>query len=173
MVSQFSHFSGTRRANWWDYRAEAAYFVTICTKDKECFFGEIENEVVYLSEIGKWVMNEWKITPLMRRDMNIGLGEYVVMPNHFHGIIEIGKNEFNSGSKVTRNVFGPQSKNLAAVIRGFKSAVTTHARKADSSFAWQPRYHESIIKDEKTYHKIRKYILDNPKNWNSDELRKL
>ncbi|MBP4142321.1 hypothetical protein J3S90_10960 [Flavobacterium sp. P4023] len=99
----------TRLQNW-DYGAMGAYFVTICTQNREHFFGKIvqtqcivethcnaslQNEMV-LSDIGKKVEQEWLKTIELRPDMNLELGNFVVMPNHFHGILIIGKNEFNS-----------------------------------------------------------------------------
>ena len=67
------------------------------------------------------------------------------------------------------NKFGPQSQNLPSIIRGFKSAVTINARKINSDFAWQPRYYEHIIRDEKSYTRIRDYIRENPENWFDDD----
>jgi putative transposase len=97
----------------------------------------------------------------------------------------IGQNEFNTStqSKNTmhsrdamhcvstkgKNKFGPQSKNLPSIIRGFKSAVTTAIRKTgDNAFAWQPRYYDHIIRDRADYKRIENYILNNPKNWDLD-----
>ena len=82
----------------WDYEWTAGYFLTICTKEKECFFGEIVDGVMELSEIGDIAESEWLKTFEMRQDMNLTMGAYVVMPNNFHAIIGIGENEYNSGS---------------------------------------------------------------------------
>jgi REP element-mobilizing transposase RayT len=71
-----------------------------------------------------------------------------------------------------QNQFGPQVKNLSSVIRGFKSAVTISARKINPYFAWQPRYHDHIIRDYGSYQKIKNYIIDNPKNWELDDYGK-
>ena len=65
----------------------------------------------------------------------------------------------------SKNQFGPQSKNLAAIIRGFKSAVTINARKIDGQFAWQPSYHDHIIRNSTAFNNISTYIKNNPKNW--------
>jgi len=130
-----------------------------------------------LSEIGKIVKNEWKKTFEMRPDMNLMMGEFVVMPNHFHAIIRIGPYEYNSVCRTpnhcgpasnTMNQFGPQSKNLPSIIRGFKTAVTKDARIINPDFKWQMRYHDHIIRNEKSYHRITKYILDNPGKWGGD-----
>lgn len=84
------------RLQSWNYAWEAAYFVTICTANKQHFFGEIENDKMHLSSIGKIVRQEWLKTFDMRPDMNLMMGEYVIMPNHFHAIIHIGKNQYNA-----------------------------------------------------------------------------
>ncbi|GET35027.1 hypothetical protein PbJCM13498_38900 [Prolixibacter bellariivorans] len=84
------------RANWWDYRNEAAYFITICTAGKTHYFGTVRNRNMYLSKLGEIAKHEWLRTPMMRRDMHITLDEYIIMPNHFHAIIVIGENSFNS-----------------------------------------------------------------------------
>jgi putative transposase len=87
----------TRLKNW-DYANNSAYFVTICTKNRINYFGEIQNDKMILSEIGKIVEAEWIKTPEIRPDMNLKLDSFIVMPDHFHGIIIIGENEFNSKS---------------------------------------------------------------------------
>jgi len=79
----------------WDYGRNAAYLITICTQHRECWFGHIQNGTMVLSEIGNIIETEWLKTFEMRRDMNLKMGEYVVMPNHFHAIIIIGENEYN------------------------------------------------------------------------------
>lgn len=175
----------------WDYGWNAAYFVTICTKDRVCWFGEIVQtqdpaslQEMRLSPIGEIVHSEWVKTPKIRPDMNLELGAFVVMPNHFHGIIIIGENEYNdprrdamhcvstpptTNPEKPTNQFGPQSKNLASIIRGFKIGVTKHARQINPEFAWQPRYHDHIIRNEKSFHTISEYIVDNPLKWSEDK----
>ena len=172
----------------WDYGWSAAYFITICTKGRECFFGEIVDEKMQFSEIGKIAENEWLKTPGIRPDMNLELGEFVIMPNHFHGIIIIGENEFNTqrggndderrdalqcvSTTETANEFGPQSKNLSSILRGYKSAVKNYATKNNIRFAWQSRFHDHIIRDEKSFQNISNYIINNPTNWSKDQFFK-
>jgi REP element-mobilizing transposase RayT len=102
----------------------------------------VEGEM-QLSEIGKIAENEWSISPLLRPDMNLDMEIFQIMPNHIHGIIVIGRNEYNSTNNdynsdamirmieqnPPANHFGTQSKNLASILRGFKSAVTVEPRK--------------------------------------------
>ncbi|HRN42164.1 MAG TPA: hypothetical protein PK649_08845 [Vicingus sp.] len=177
------------RLKHWNYRWAGAYFVTICTKDRLPYFGKIENGKMILNEIGEMVENEWIITPKIRPDMNLDLGEYVVMPNHFHGVLIIGDNEYNTGISIggngdcrdamycvsTRseteptNQFGPQRKNIASVMRGFKSSVTKNARIINPDFTWQTRFYDHIIRDAQSFEKISNYIYNNPANWVDDK----
>jgi putative transposase len=100
------------RAPFWDYGWNAFYFITICTHNRICWFGNVVSEKMALSDIGKIVKTEWIRTFQMRPDMNLMMGEYVVMPNHFHAIIGIGNNQYNSpqnekrddGRDVIRNI---------------------------------------------------------------------
>ncbi len=167
----------------WDYSQRAAYYITICTANREHFFGMVQNNEMVYSNIGTIVEQEWINTPKIRPDMNLELGEFVVMPNHFHGIIFIGNNEYNSNivrdakhgvstDDIYKNEFGPQSKNVSSIIRGFKSAVTVQSKKINPDFGWQPRFYDHIIRNPKSYDVISQYIIDNPKKWVDDEFNK-
>lgn len=167
------------RLNAWNYGLAASYFITVCTDNRQHFFGEIINEKMVLSEIGEIVENEWIKTPGLRPDMNLELDAFCVMPNHFHAIIIIGNNEFNdrrdamhrvsTTTPQSANKFGAQSKNLASIMRGFKSAVTVAARLIDENFKWQARFHDHIIRNDLEFGRIRKYIIENPKTWQKDK----
>ena len=94
------------------------------------------------------------------------------------GIIFVGGNTFNQqsnpeskGGDTNSSVvtFGPQSKNLASIVRGVKSAVTIHAKIAGQDFAWQERFHDHVIRNEEEYRNIRNYIANNPANWEKDK----
>jgi putative transposase len=119
---------------------------------------------------------EWYKAKELRPDMNIDLDAFIVMPNHIHGIIAIGANEYNTDrdaihrvSTEKQNNFGPQLKNLASILRGYKSAVTTFARKNNILFDWQPRFHDHIIQSQEEYEKIADYIYNNVANWHLDK----
>jgi putative transposase len=177
------------RLQTWDYKSAAAYFVTICTQHRAHYFGEIENGKMRMNEIGQIAENEWLKTPSLRPDMNLQLGEFVVMPNHFHAIIIIGNNEYNTqmdgrdamggrdtmhrvstAGNTSKNHFGPQSKNLASIVRGYKSSVTTQAKKLGyADFAWQSGFHEHIIRNQKSFDTVSDYVIHNPANWQNDE----
>ena len=170
-----------------ELRSMASYFVTICTKNRAHYFGEIVKCEMHLNDIGNIAEQEWIKTLALRPDMNLELGEFVVMPNHFHGIIIIGENKYNTPTGGSRdamhcvsttptpattppNQFGPQSKNLASIIGGFKSAVTTHAKKTGNVvFGRQSRFHDHIIRDAKSFDRIQDYIINNPSCWKDDK----
>ena len=116
--------------------------------------------------------------------MNLIMVAFIVMPNHIHGIIYIGNNEFNRRDAMHRistptttvprtptqyqNKFAPQRKNLASIIRGLKSAITIKSREINKNFAWQPRFHDRIIRNENELNRIRNYIAKNPEMWGRD-----
>ncbi len=181
----------------WDYGSPGLYFITICTKNRECYFGDITTvetqciaslqpmTSIQTTKIGQIAETEWLKTPEIRPDMNIELGEFVVMPNHFHGIIIIGGNKYNNDCRdamhgvstttiktPTKNKFGPQIKNLGSIVRGFKSSVTTFATKNNIVFGWQERFHDHIIRSHDEYLRISNYIINNPANWGKDKFFK-
>jgi putative transposase len=161
------------RASWWNYGANAAYFITICTTNSIHYFGKVVDGTMQLSAIGKIAQQCWNEIPL--HFPFVILDEFVVMPNHIHGIIIIDKpvpvqtQDFVSLTDKPLNKFGPQSKNLASIIRGFKIGVTKSARLINPDFAWQTRYHDHIIRDQKAHERISNYIQNNPSNWEKDK----
>ena len=173
------------RLQHWDYGSPGLYFITVCTKNRKHYFGEISNDEMILNDLGFFVQSEWIKSPEIRPDMNLELGEFVVMPNHFHGIMIIGDNAFNrvdgdrdamhrvsttaNAQPTPANKFGPQSKNLGSIMRGFKSSVTTYSKKLNVAFGWQERFHDHIIRSQDEFVRISNYILNNPNNWEEDK----
>ncbi len=155
----------------WDYGSNAMYFITICTKNRDHFFGEISDGKMKLSEIGIIANKYWLEIPI--HFPFVKLDSFVIMPNHIHGIIIIDKPNSN-GSDAQNfaplpNKFGPQSKNLASIVRGYKIGVTKDAKTIDSKWAWQPRFYDHIIRNNKSFERIKKYILENPQIWKEDK----
>jgi REP element-mobilizing transposase RayT len=183
----------------WDYGSNAMYFVTICTAHREYYFGKITKGKMVLSEIGRIAHQCWQ--DISTHFPFVELGEFVVMPNHVHGIIIIDKrvnanddgdggaivetqnfaslpinqiNHYNQMNQITTttptgNKFGPQSKNLASIIRGFKIGVSKYARNNNLNFAWQSRFHDHIIRNDKSFLQISNYIANNPSKWTDDK----
>jgi putative transposase len=171
------------RLQHWNYGWNAAYFVTICTKNRECFFGEIIVETpqpqMQFSPIGQIANEYWMEIP--KHFPFVKLGDHIVMPNHVHGIVIIDKQgdvethdfasttETHDYASLRTNTFGPQSKNLASIMRGYKSAVKKYATINNINFAWQARFHDHIIRDDQSFQNISAYITNNPLNWKTDE----
>jgi len=163
-------------ARWaaWDYASNAAYFITICTAQREHYFGTVVSGVMELTPVGQSALDCWNEIPA--HFPFIVLDEFVVMPNHVHGILVIDKPAVETQNFASLraslpsapNKFGPQSQNLASVVRGYKIGVTKYARQNEIGFAWQDRYHDHVIRNEKEYQRIRQYICDNPRKWADD-----
>ncbi|PKQ60263.1 hypothetical protein BZG02_20155 [Labilibaculum filiforme] len=165
-----------RKRNY-DYTSTGWYFVTICTKNREYFFGEIRNKEMQLSAIGKQAQLFWLEIP--QHFPNVELGEYVIMPDHIHGIIGIVNSKGVACKIPTSNVptdisnkneymasISPKSGSLSAIIRSYKSALTRWCGLNDSkSFSWLSRFHERIIRNQEEYNRIEEYIRSNPEKW--------
>jgi REP element-mobilizing transposase RayT len=146
-----------------------------------------QNQMI-LSKIGQIVQTEWLNTPQIRMDMNLSLGEFIIMPNHFHAILIIGKNEYNKQPlselsletpgmaslrfQLPQSKQGPQCKNVSSIIRGFKSAVTIKARLINPYFEWQSRFYDHVIRNYPEFDRIQQYIINNPNSWNIDKFYK-
>jgi REP element-mobilizing transposase RayT len=178
----------------YDYRNEGLYFVTICTKNKFHYFGEIENGNLVLNEIG--LIAHTYSAEIPQHFDHVSLDEFVIMPDHIHGIISIDeKREINRPFVETllatyqniiieneivetynytslqkpknqhfQNLSAPAN-SLSTIIRSFKSAVTIGAGKINPNFEWQSRFHDHIIRDVQSFERIRNYIINNPANW--------
>lgn len=144
------------RLKEYDYAQPGMYFVTICTNDRKEFFGEIINGEMKLNEMGEIVKEEWLQTAIIRP--NIFLDEWVIMPNHIHGIIEI------------KNVETPRwGVSLGSIINQIKSICTKKIWKSGYvDFAWQSRFYDHIIRNDESLNKIREYIRINPQRWEED-----
>jgi REP element-mobilizing transposase RayT len=152
----------------YNYSLPGAYFVTICTYRKENIFGYITDGKIELNVLGKITVREWLKTFQIRK--NIQLDEYVVMPNHFHGIIILAENKGVLQYAPT-NKFRSPSQSIGSVVRGFKSAVTRGIKRLDYSLlysVWQRNYYEHIIRNERELNRIREYIQNNPLRWQYD-----
>ncbi len=164
------HHRRSTRLRGYDYTRAGTYFLTICTFERECVFGDVVDGVMRLSEVGEIVERCWLEIPAHFRHVN--LDEFQVMPNHLHGIVHIvGTRHAVSLQNRTEEQFcKPVSGSISTIIRSFKSAVSNVAHTREfNEFAWQPRFHDRIIRNHKELENVRKYIRDNPENWASDE----
>ena len=152
----------------WDYSSNAAYFITICTANRAHDFGRGMDRKMILSTLGQSAQDCWDEIPT--HFPFVELGEFVVMPNHVHGVVIIAKPvETQNFASLQKNKFGPQSQNLASIVRGYKIGVTKFARQNNIPFSWQARYHDHVIRNVAEHERISQYIISNPLNWGNDE----
>ena len=175
------------RLRGYDYSRSGAYFITICAYERTCLFGEIEKmsgdksgechsplRGMVINEFGRIVQDEWLKSSKIRTE--IELGAFVVMPNHFHGIVNIAAQPVVGAYGNTPNQkMGMRSpaKTIGAMVRGFKSAVTkriNETRKAPGVPVWQRNYYEHVIRNEVDYNRIAEYVATNPYRWIEDTL---
>ena len=171
------------RLRGYDYRLPGWYFVTICTKNRKCFFGEIRHGIVGLSQEGIIAYQNWEKIP--DHFNNAILDEFIIMPNHMHGLIGLNINsddyqilgrdvEFNVSTKDIKDLsmseISPKSGSLSSIIRTYKGSVTRDCnQKGYKGFYWQPRFYDHIVRDEESLNRIREYIYYNPLKWDEDD----
>lgn len=151
----------------YDYSQAGAYFVTICTYNKECVFGDIKDGKIELSEIGKVASKYWVEIP--EHFSCVQLDEFVVMPNHIHGIViinSVGVQNFEPLQHKYQHII---PKSIGSIIRTYKSAVS-HWCKTNGyvHFRWQRNYYEHVIRNANDLYEIREYIVNNPLKWDLD-----
>lgn len=158
----------------WDYRWPGAYFITICTDNHHHFFGRIEDKVMQFSPVGAIADVLWQ--QLKMHYPNLGLGAFVIMPNHVHGILILPHSPSDAISEsqigsATHNMasISPKAGSVSSIVRNYKSAVSYHAHRLGYDFEWQSRFHDHIIRDEESYKRISQYIINNPAKWAEDK----
>jgi len=160
------------RLKGYDYSQAGAYFITLCTRDRACLFGEVVDGEMRWNDIGRMVKTIWDELP--NHDDRIGLDAFVVMPNHVHGIIvithPIAPRPNITDSGVIRGAMN-RAPTVGEIVRAFKSRVTItihRQRDAMGTPVWQRNYYEHIIRDEPSLNRIREYIVNNPTQWLMD-----
>ena len=150
-----------------------AYFSTICAYWRRCVFGEILDGTMVLSRWGQIASVQWIRTEQMRAGVTVD--EFVVMPNHLHGIVFIDarRGTLLRAPVGKREAFGkPVSNSVPTIVRGYKATVTkqiNELRGMPGLPVWQRNYYEHVIRNEEELGNIRQYICDNPWKWNTDE----
>ncbi|ACK69880.1 conserved hypothetical protein [Gloeothece citriformis PCC 7424] len=182
-----------------DYRTNGWYFVTICTRDRFCFFGDIVNGKIKLSKIGEIADKFWFEIP--QHSKHTYIDTYVIMPDHIHGIIIIDNPNLSSPCRdVACNVsttksgnvstkydhrtekneqydfyqemskMSPKAGSLSSIVRSYKAAVTHWCKQNGyDNFAWQPRFYEHIIRADDSLNTTREYIVNNPLQWQNNQ----
>ncbi|MCF8373421.1 MAG: transposase [Bacteroidales bacterium] len=171
------------RLKGYDYSRAGLYFITICVKNRKCLFGKIINDEMVLNDTGEMVEAKWLELP--QRFKNIQLHEFIVMPNHFHAILEIvaatlvvaPKGQPQGIAPTIAQTDTPTSKTVGDMVGAFQSIVTVEyirgVKNANwprfNKKLWQRDYWEHIIRNEQSYKRISDYIRDNPAKWKGDK----
>jgi REP element-mobilizing transposase RayT len=189
------HHRHSIRLKGYDYAQAGGYFVTICTHERACRLGQVENGLMCLSDEGRLVEECWRDLP--RYFPQVELDAFVVMPNHVHGIViitdiprDVGAKHFSGRSgnvqknasplrtartartSQTAHPHGTQHGSLGAIVQNFKSISTRKVNQLHGGRGvplWQRNYYEHIIRDERSLEMIRQYIVENPSHWTDDE----
>lgn len=152
------------RLKEYDYSQPGEYFVTICTKNHECMFGSIENGKMDLNERGRIVDGCWKGIP--EHFSHVGLDEYIIMPNHVHGIIIINEIDMNrSRGEVTSPLRKQTLGNIAAYFKYQSTKLINESHDTPGAKVWQRNYYDRIIRGEKELQNIQDYIANNVLTW--------
>ena len=167
------------RRNDWNYCKPGWYFVTVCSEDKGDVFGVIKDNKMIVNKYGVVVGN--KIGEIKNHFLGINVDDYVIMPNHVHLLIWV---KFSVGNAYMRSNGKEADQNwernaymrlvlpvkradmlIPKAIQNFKAAVSREL----GMKIWQKSYHDEIVRNNEMLVRIRKYIKDNPKNWNRDK----
>ena len=181
------HHRRSIRLQGYDYSQNGAYFITLCTHNRECLFGQIQNGQMILNEYGKMVEQCWN--NLSNHYDNIELDAYVIMPNHFHGIIfitdtvdnvrairelpihelpihELHRQQQKQRQQQRRKMLLPK---IVGRFKTNSAKQINQMRNTPGISVWQRNYYEHIIRDEKSLENIRNYIINNPAKWQDDD----
>lgn len=166
------HHRHSIRLKGFDYSQAGAYFITICTWQRECLFGDIVDGVMTLNEWGQVVLDEWNRTPELRTQVSLDVA--VIMPNHFHSIITVDSNTVGAycNTPPPNTSLRSPSQTIGAIVRGFKSTVTKQIniiRQNPGSPVWQRNYYERVIRNDAELDRAREYIINNPLKWELDK----
>jgi len=150
----------------YDYSQNGYYFVTICEKNRKEFFGEITNDEMILNECGRIIDGQW----LWLKDQYdyVKLDEYIVMPNHIHGILIIENKNVN-GRDRSRPVPTKKIKSLSELMGAFKTTSSKLIHQTGlKNFIWQRSFYDHIIRNNQSLNNIRAYVKNNPIKWAMD-----
>ena len=160
-------FYGSRcpRLRGYDYAQPGAYFITVCTYQRECLLANVVDGAMILNLPGRLVHEAWLGLP--DHYPHVGLDVFVIMPNHLHGIIVFSGDGVEAGLKPASTVRHA----LPEVVRGFKTFSSRRInawRQTPGTPVWQRNYYEHVIRNERELDKIREYIATNPLRWALD-----
>ena len=183
------HHRRSIRLKGYDYTRPGAYFITFCSYQRMHLFGEIKDGEMVLNDAGKIARDEWFKTAELRPYVKLYEDEFVIMPNHGHGIIWIVDNNVGTRRRRVQDLeeqwarqrraptektesFGrPVNGSIPTIVRAYKSAVTYAVNALENqrgAVLWQKNYYEHVIRNDRELNNIRWYILNNPLHWQLD-----
>lgn len=178
MFDPEKHHRKSIRIPGYDYSRPGAYYITVCTHRREHLFGDVVDGIMRLNEFGRHVQQCWDQIP--NHFFHVRLDEFIIMPNHIHGVIWItddygrngivGANNYLPLPELHRSELFPMghgtAKTVGSIIRGFKIGVTMRLHSGrPATPVWQRGYHEHVIRNDYSLHRIRRYIRNNPMKW--------
>ena len=168
------HHRRSIRLKGYDYSQTGAFFVSICTHNRQCLFGEIMDGKMVWNDAGQMVLAVWDEMP--GNYPGVETDEFVIMPNHIHGIVGL----VGAGPRACPDNGQPQgvapTLSLPDVVHRFKTMTTKRYTDGVKQSGWPPypgklwqrNYYEHIIRNENELNRIREYIISNPMKWESD-----
>jgi len=164
------------RLKGYDYSQPGAYFITICTQDRACLFGEVVDGEMRLNDAGQMVQDVWDELPAFYP--SVQTDAFIVMPNHIHGIIIlVGADPCVCPDEIGQpQMIAPTRLSLPDVVHRFKTMTTKRYIDGVKKFGWTPfrrrlwqrNYYEHIIRNDHALQRIREYIWTNPLRWHLD-----
>jgi REP element-mobilizing transposase RayT len=162
------------RLKGYDYSQSGYYFVTICTNNREEWFGKVERESMNLNKYGEIAHDFWAEIPAHFE--NVGMDEFSVMPNHLHGILVIEERVGNAYMRShQRNAFMHSLQNrtkmlLSKIVQQYKASVTRKINSLEGGlhFGWQKSFYDHVIRSDRSLDNLRQYIVNNPSKWELD-----
>ena len=178
------HHRRSIRLRAYDYARPGLYFVTLCTRNRECLFGEVVDDEPFLNDAGFMAAQCWRW--LTAQYPRVQMDDWVVMPNHLHGIVAITADcgeargtavGTQGGSRTAPTRLTTRSnlttpKPLGRLIGAFKTVSTRRindVRGTPGATVWQRNYYEHVIRDDRDLDRIRRYVANNPSSWPRDE----
>jgi putative transposase len=156
----------SHRLSGYNYRDPGWYYITICTEWHKWYFGNVVDDQMHLNQAGSIVQTVWYALP--QRFPGVSVDEFVIMPNHIHGIVVLPEHYPREAWANKKRWHRPS---VGTILRAFKGAATyqIHRTTANDKFEWQPNYYDHIVRNDPDLDRIRLYIINNPAQWAEDE----
>ena len=164
----------------WDYGANGAYFITICTKEMKHFFGAIRDKEMHLKAEGELAEKYWMEIP--KHFPYVELGNFQIMPNHMHGILII--NKLNVETQFIASLHSAEiggfagdknpmlNNSISRIVRWYKGRCSFEIHKINSDFVWLGRFYDHIVRNTEDFERIQNYIAKNSSKWKEDKFHK-